>query len=81
MFLLPDSVTVKHDWMEIVIFKAIYFVYSMERVCYYEVHNSVRYHLCGSIVACQLNAVMNERFQELEIVSLEANYVKSDRSN
>jgi len=67
--------------VEIVIFKAIYYVCSLERVCYYEVHNSVRYHLCGSTGACQQHAVMNERFQELEIVSLEANYVMSDRRN
>ena len=53
----------------------------MERVCYYKVHNSVRYHLRGRTGSCQQHAVMNEHFQELEIVSLEANYIMSDRSN
>ena len=67
--------------VEIIMFKEICCVCIMERVCYYEVHNSVRYHLCGSTGACQQHAVMNERFQELEIVSLEADYIMSDRSN
>jgi hypothetical protein len=78
---VTNSVRIKHDWVEVAVFKAIYFVYSMERVCNYKVHNSVRYHTCGSTGACQQHSLMNERFQELEIISLEANYIMSDRSN